>query len=81
MVERFNKKLQENVLDMIKFETLNDLEQTIYAYVYKYNHFIKHSGIERKTPFEKIKEYYKINPDIFTIKVDEFIRKDNVLFN
>jgi len=81
MVERFNKKVQENVLDMVKFERVEELEQTIYTYVYKYNHFIKHSGIERKTPFEKLKEYYKTNPNIFKKTIDEFIKKDNELFN
>ena len=81
MVERFNKKVQENVLDMVKFESINELKQMIYTYVYKYNYFIKHSGIERKTPFEKLKEYYKTNPDIFKKTMDEFIRKDNDLFN
>ena len=46
MVERFNKKVQENVLDMVKFESINELKRMIYTYVYKYNHFIKHSKIQ-----------------------------------
>jgi len=46
MVERFNKKVQENVLDMVKFESINKLKRMIYTYVYKYNHFIKHSGMQ-----------------------------------
>jgi transposase len=81
MVERFNKKIDDNVLDTIKFNSIQDMKNTIYQYVYNYNHYIKHSRIQRKTPIEKLKEYYKTKPEIFTKTIEKFIEYDNNIFN
>jgi len=88
MVERFNKKIQENIIDIIRFKSIKDLEKTIYQYIYNYNHYIKHSGINRLTPIEKLKEYYKQNntnknnqTEIkFTKSFNEFIDYDKLMF-
>jgi transposase-like protein len=59
MVERVNGKVTANVLDKIKFESLNDMKITIFNYFYNYNHKIKHSSINRKTPIEALEKSYE----------------------
>ena len=93
MVERFNKKIQENIIEIIKFKSIKDLGKTIYQYIYNYNHFIKHSGINRLTPIDKLKEYYynnkhninqnnKNKTEIkFTKSFNDFINYDNLLYD
>ena len=51
------------------------MEKLLYNYLYNSNHFIKHSGINRLTPFEKLKEFYnKKDIDLtFTKSLNEFI--------
>jgi len=46
MVERVNKKVTVNVLDKIKFESLEHMKKSIFSYFYSYNYHIKHSGID-----------------------------------
>ena len=51
MVERFNLKIK-NIIDTVTFKDKHEMEKTLYNYLYNHNHFIKHSGINRLTPFE-----------------------------
>ncbi len=57
MVERVNGKVSENVLNKIKFKTVAAMKACIFQYIYNYNHYIKHSSIDRKTPLEKLTEW------------------------
>ena len=74
MVERMNRKIEENVLKL-KYKDYKELEQALYRYWYNYNHYIKHSGLNYKTPIEKLKEYYEKKPEMFTKKFDEFAKE------
>jgi len=88
MVEKFNAKIS-NIIDTVTFKDKKRW-RFLYGYLYNYNHYIKHSGINRLTPFEKLKELYKQNSVInekdkndkivFTKTLDEFIKYDNKLF-
>ena len=50
-----------------------------------YNHGIRHSGIGKKTPIEKLREYYENRErgELIEFKryYEEFIEYDNYLFN
>ena len=81
MVERMNRKIEENVLKL-KYKDYKELEQALYRYWYNYNHYIKHSGLNYKTPIEKLKEYYEKKPEMFTKKFDEFAKEQkSILYN
>ena len=50
--ERFNRTFREDVLDAHIFENLNDLRETIEAWMNDYNKSHPHSSLGNKTPFE-----------------------------
>ena len=52
MVERVNSKVTLNLLDKIKFDSLDDMKKSIFNYFYSYNYHIKHSRINRLTPMQ-----------------------------
>ena len=87
MVERFNGKVQKDVLDKIKFKNFDELRDCIAQYWYNYNHYIKHSGINRMTPFEKLQEYYsavesgKENEIKFLKTLEEFVQFENKIMH
>ena len=50
MIERFNRKIQENVLDKFRFENIKELEKNVYQYLKEYNFYIKQKKLEYKSP-------------------------------
>ena len=83
MVERFNGRISQDVIDKVRFKDYKDMIQKIYEYVYLYNHYIKHSGIGRISPIDKLKQLYKENKKntLFTKDLNEFIIYDKQIFN
>lgn len=81
MVERMNGKITENVLDRIKFDSKEELKQSIMNYVYNYNHHIKHSGINRKTPFECLEKWFSEKPELFKVDIETFKSAENRLYS
>ena len=75
MVERMNGKIAENVLDKIKFGNKEEMKKVIFSYINTYNHNIRHSGINRKTPIEALEIWYNKKREIF--KIDIVIFKQN----
>jgi transposase InsO family protein len=80
MVERFNGKIKYAVLDSVTFDTVEDLKKGVMQYWYNYNHYIKHSGIDRMTPFQKLQDYYAArenNGVKFIRTLEEFVQFEN----
>ena len=50
MVERFNRRIQENVLDKFRFNDLQALEKTVNKYIHQYNFYIKQKKLDYKSP-------------------------------
>ena len=59
MVERVNKKVVDNVLDIITFKSIDEMKQSIFHYFYSYNYHIKHSSLGRITPMEALDRVYE----------------------
>jgi len=76
MVERVNGKVTVNVLDKIKFNSNEEMTNTIIGYFHNYNHHIKHSGINRKTPFQALEKSYENKDIIFKDNLQVFIDKE-----
>ena len=70
MIERFNRKVQENVLDIYKFKSHKELKEALNKYVYHYNFYIKQKALEYNSPVSFIQN--KI-PNIY----DAFIERHN----
>jgi len=50
MIERFNRRIQENVLDKFKFENVKELKKSIFRYLQEYNFYIKQKKLDYKSP-------------------------------
>ncbi len=50
MIERFNRRIQENVLDKFRFENIEELKKNILHYLHEYNFFIKQKKLDYKSP-------------------------------
>ena len=50
MVERFNRKIQENVLDKFRFNSIDELRKSISRYLHEYNFYIKQKKLDYKSP-------------------------------
>ena len=67
MIERFNRRIQENVLDKFRFESVEELKKNVIRYVHEYNFFIKQKKLDYKSPISFLE---KELPDEF----QEFIK-------
>jgi transposase InsO family protein len=88
MVERFNGRI-EDVLQSHRFQSDEDLEQTILRYVTLYNQPLPQSALASRTPLQTITDSHKLRPELFkkqpyyltrcdsyarTITIDEALR-------
>jgi transposase InsO family protein len=64
MVERFNGRIAD-VLKTHRFNSGQDLEQTLMRYVALYNHQLPQSALKSKTPIQAMKDWYASHPDLF----------------
>jgi len=84
MVERMNRKVSDNVLNRIRFKTIDEMKSTIMHYIYNYNFHIKHSGIDRKTPIQALEKVWSKKQNDAKFKhanIDEFIKLNEKLIN
>jgi transposase InsO family protein len=65
MVERFNGRIAD-VLKTHRFQSGQDLEQTLIRYVALYNHQLPQSALKSKTPIQAMKDWYASHPHLFT---------------
>ncbi len=63
MVERFNGRI-EDVLQSHRFQSGEDLEQTILRYVHLYNSQLPQSVLKARTPIDALKEWYRQRPEL-----------------
>ena len=64
MAERFNGRIAD-VLKTNRFDSSEDLEQTIIRYVALYNTQFPQSALGGRTPMQAMKDWYKSNPELF----------------
>jgi len=64
MVERFNGRIAD-VLKTHRFNSRDDMEQTLLRYVALYNHQLPQSALGSKTPMQAMKAWYQEHPDLF----------------
>lgn len=64
MVERFNGRIAD-VLKTHRFNSADDLEQTLLRYVALYNHQLPQSALQSKTPIQNMKDWYATHPNLF----------------
>ena len=55
MVERSNRKIQDNVLNFFKTQSYEELEKAINKYVFEYNFYIRQKALDYKSPIKFIK--------------------------
>eukprot|EP01036_Dinobryon_divergens_P036680 gene36680-47814_t len=64
MVERFNGRIAD-VLKTHRFNSREDMEQTLLRYVALYNHQLPQSALRSCTPMQAMKEWHQTHPHLF----------------
>ena len=64
MVERFNGRIAQ-VLRTRRFQSRDDLEQTLKRYVWLYNHHIIQKALNHESPTQAMKRWQKSHPHLF----------------
>ena len=64
MVERFNGRIAD-ILKTNRFNSAEDLEQTLMRYVHLYNHQLPQSALHSRTPIQAMKDWYQTHPHQF----------------
>lgn len=64
MVERFNGRIAD-VLKTHRFNSAEDMTQTLMRYVALYNHQLPQSALKSKTPMQAMKDWYASHPHLF----------------
>lgn len=65
MVERFNGRIAE-VLATRRYDSAQDLENTLLRYVWIYNHHLPQKALGHRCPMDAMKQWYAEKPDLFT---------------
>ena len=68
MVERFNGRI-EDVLQSHRFQSGEDLQQTILRYVHLYNSQLPQSALKGRTPIDALKDWQRQRPELFKKRV------------
>lgn len=85
MVERFNGRI-EDVLQSHRFQSGEDLQQTLLRYVHLYNSQLPQSALKGRTPINALKDWQRQKPELFRKRVynhmgcDKYIPHDTPLF-
>jgi len=61
MVERMNRRIQDNVLKPIICKSYKELENNINKYINNYNFYIKQKNLDYLSPVEFLKSHYKVD--------------------
>jgi len=72
MIERFNRRIQENVLDKFIFKDINEMEKCVFRYLYEYNYFIKQKKLDYKSPISYLESEL---PDLFEKFIIQYNQK------
>jgi len=68
MVERFNGRISD-VLATYRYESREDLEQTLKRYCWLYNHHIPQKALHHQPPIAAMKEWQAKRPELFIRRV------------
>lgn len=68
MVERFNGRI-EDVLQSHRFQSGEDLEQTLLRYVHLYNSQLPQSALKGRSPINALKDWQRQRPELFKKRV------------
>lgn len=69
-VERMNKTLKDATIKMFQYDTIEQFKLNLHDFLNYYNCYKKLSAIGRKSPYDFIREKYKLNPKIFNKNPD-----------
>jgi len=79
MVEKLNDTIKNNTIKKYEYESGKDLKKSIIFFVIYYNSQRRHSAlqkhIQKKTPYEALKYYFEVMPEIFTQEPRQFFEK------
>ena len=64
MAERFNGRIAD-ILKIHRFNSAQDLQQTLLRYVALYNHQLPQSALKGQTPMQVMKLWHRERPDLF----------------
>lgn len=70
MVERFNRKIKDNVMYIKYFNDVDELAVDLVEYINRYNFRIRLKGLNYKTPIQYLIDETKVNP----IYIDDLIQ-------
>jgi len=76
MVERFNGRISD-VLATRRYESSDDLEQTLKRYCWLYNHHIPQKALHHQPPISAMKEWQAKRPELFNRRVINHTGPDN----
>jgi transposase InsO family protein len=68
MAERFNGRIS-HVLNTHRFDSGEDLEQTLARYVWLYNHHVPQKALNHETPVQALKRWQSNHPELFVKQV------------
>ena len=79
MVERVNRTIKDGTIKQEVFSTKASLKIALLQFLLFYNTYRRHSGLRTelqvKTPFEAIKKWHQIKPELFKETPQEFMEK------
>lgn len=70
LVERLDGRIGDG-LRTHRFDSGDDLEQTLLRYVALYNHQFPQPALESKTPIQAMKDWYASHPHLFRKRPDD----------
>lgn len=79
MVERVNGTIKNNTILRNQYQTLNQMDDDLMAFLVYYNLYRRHGSLRKelhvKTPFDAIEKWYQLEPELFTTKPSDFKTK------
>ncbi|MCF8245555.1 MAG: integrase core domain-containing protein [Saprospiraceae bacterium] len=79
MVERVNGTIKNNTIKKYNYENIAQINNDLMRFVVFYNLYRRHSGLRKelnvKTPYDAIKKWFEIKPEIFLQKPFDFKNK------
>ena len=76
MVERVNGTIKNNTILKYTYNNKDELEKDLMKFLVYYNLYRRHGSLRKeldvKTPFDAIKKWYELKPELFIQKPDEF---------
>ena len=77
LIERFNKTVRQEVLNINYFPTLIDAKKIIEQWQYDYNNNRPHSGINNMTPTDFLLKYGKLHNPLLQAEFPTFQQEHN----